>query len=174
MATEVQLTRRLRSVTAVVAQLSFLVLLLGPPPVRAGEASDSTPTTPDKTKSAPRGSGSKASPSTRAEKAKDSTPLIAERPKEKEDPKYHRYAFLGAGALGAGGLVFSFIAHGQQERAKTLSSAGESARTIEDARQSAATANVLYALAGATLVYALVLEFLPRPEAEKASLTFHF
>jgi len=158
------LTRRLRSVTAVVAQLSFLVLLLGPHPVWAGEASDSTPTAPDKAKSGPKvGDGSKSSPR-----------LIADKPKEKEASNYHRYAFLGAGALGAGGLVFSFIAHGQQERAKTLSSAGEAGRTIEDARQSAATANVLYALAGVTLVYALVLEFLPRPDAEKASLTFHF
>ncbi len=166
------MTRRLRSVTAVVAQLSILVLLLGPPPVWAGEASDSSPSGPDKTKSAPRVSGdrSKSSPPASAEKAK----VIAEKPKEREASNYHRYAFLGAGALGAGGLVFSFIAHGQQERAKTLSSAGESARTIEDARQSAATANVLYALAGVTLVYALVLELLPRPDAEKASLTFHF
>ncbi len=94
--------------------------------------------------------------------------------KENETPKYHRYAFLGAGALGAGGLIFSFIAHGQQERAKTLSSAAEAARTLDDARQSAATANVLYALAGVTLVYALVLEFLPKPVAEKANGTFHF
>jgi hypothetical protein len=155
----------LRSVTAVVAQLSFLVLLLGPHPVWAGEASDSTPAAPDKAKSGPKvGDRSKSSPRLTSDKPKE----------EKEAPNYHRYAFLGAGALGAGGLVFSFIAHGQQERAKTLSSAGEAGRTIEDARQSAATANVLYALAGVTLVYALVLEFLPRPDAEKASLTFHF
>jgi hypothetical protein len=155
----------LRSVTAVVAQLSFLVLLLGRHSVWAGEASDSTPTAPNQAQGAPRGSG---------DRSKSSPRLIADRPKEKESPNYHRYALLGAAGLGAGGLVFSFIAHGQQERAKTLSSAGESARTIEDARQSAATANVLYALAGVTLVYALVLELLPRPDAEKASLTFHF
>ena len=94
---------------------------------------------------------------------------------ERQDaPAYHRYAFLGAGALAAGGVVFGFIAHGQQERAKTLSSAAEAAKTREDARQSAATANVLYALAGATLVYALVLEFLPKPAAEKASLAVRF
>ncbi len=106
----------------------------------------------------------------------DSPRVRAPKPKEeaKESPQYHRYAFIGAGVLGAGGLVFGFIAHGQQERAKTLSSAAEAAKTREDARQSAATANVLYALAGATLAYALVLEFLPKPAAEKASLTFHF
>jgi len=106
----------------------------------------------------------------------DSPRVKSPPPKQKpeESPQYHRYAFIGAGVLAAGGLVFGFIAHGQQERAKTLSSAAEAAKTQEDARQSAATANVLYALAGATLVYALVLEFLPKPAAEKASLTFHF
>ena len=106
----------------------------------------------------------------------DSPRVQAPKPKQeaKESPQYHRYAFIGAGVLAAGGLVFGFIAHGQQERAKTLSSAAEAAKTREDARQSAATANVLYALAGATLAYALVLELLPKPAAEKASLTFHF
>ncbi|HEX9508693.1 MAG TPA: hypothetical protein VF947_09815, partial [Myxococcales bacterium] len=70
------MTRRLRSVTAVVAQLSFLVLLLGPNPVWAGEASDSTPTAPDKAKSGPKvGDRSKSSPR-----------LIADKPKEKEAP----------------------------------------------------------------------------------------
>ena len=110
-----------------------------------------------------------------AEKS-DSPRVQAPTPKQEpeESPQYHRYAFIGAGVLAAGGLVFGFIAHGQQERARTLSSAAEAAKTQEDARQSAATANVLYALAGATLVYALVLEFLPKPAAEKASLTFHF
>jgi len=102
-------------------------------------------------------------------------PTPKQKPKEsRESPQYHRYAFAGAAVLAAGGLVFGFIAHGQQERAKTLSSAADAAKTQEDARQSAATANVLYALAGATLVYALVLEFLPKPAADKASLTFHF
>ncbi len=104
----------------------------------------------------------------------DSPRISSEKEKEKGRSTYHRYAFLGAGALAVGGLVFGFIAHGQQERAKTLSSAAETAKTLDDARQSAATANVLYALAGATLVYALVLEFLPEPAAEKASLTVHF
>jgi len=111
-----------------------------------------------------------------ADEQADSPRVRAPTPKQKpkESPQYHRYAFVGAGVLAAGGLVFGFIAHGQQERAKTLSSAAEAAKTQEDARHSAATANVLYALAGATLVYALVLEFLPKPAADKASLTFHF
>ena|SRR6516165_9321605 len=104
----------------------------------------------------------------------DSPRVSSESEKEKEEPKYHRYAFLGAAAFAGGGLIFGFIAHGQQERAKTLSSAAEASKTLDDARQSAATANMLYALAGATLVYALVLEFLPRQTAEKASGTFHF
>jgi hypothetical protein len=148
------MTGRLRGLTAVVLQLSILTLLFTPNLLWAGEAKSSLPVS--------------------AGKAKDSPRVTTDKAKDPEAPNYHRFAFLGAGALGAGGLVFGFIARGQQDRAKSLSSAGEAARTMEDARQSAAAANVLYALAGVTLVYALVLEFLPRPDAEKASLTFHF
>jgi hypothetical protein len=104
----------------------------------------------------------------------DSPQISSEQEKKTKKSTYHRYAFVAAGALGVGGLIFGFIAHGQQERAKTLSSAAETTKALDDARQSAATANVLYAVAGATLVYALVLEFLPEPAAEKASGTFHF
>jgi hypothetical protein len=102
----------------------------------------------------------------------------AERPvqavPESDAPVRHRYAFIAAGVLGLGGVAFGFIARGQQQRSQSLSSAAESARAISDASQAASTANMLYALAGATLVYALHLEVLPEHAAEKASLTFHF
>jgi zinc transporter ZupT len=89
-------------------------------------------------------------------------------------PVDHRYAFVAAGALGLAGVVFGFVAQGQQQRSQTLSSAAESARALSDARQAADTANLLYALAGASLVYAVLLEVLPESTAEKASLKFHF
>jgi hypothetical protein len=86
----------------------------------------------------------------------------------------HRYAFIAAGAFGLTGVVFGFIARGQQDRSQSLSSATESARALSDSRQAANTANLFYALTGATLVYAVLLEILPQPTAEKATLRFRF
>ncbi len=73
-----------------------------------------------------------------------------------------------------GGGAFGYLAHGESQRARTLSSARESGAAYDRARAHAATANVLYGVAGLTLAYGLVLELLPEPVAEKASLTFHF
>lgn len=86
----------------------------------------------------------------------------------------HRYAFVAAGAFGLTGALFGFIARGQQDRSQSLSSAAESARAHNDARQAANTANLFYALAGASLLYAVVLEVLPPSAAEKATLRFRF
>lgn len=86
----------------------------------------------------------------------------------------HRYAFVAAGAFALTGVVFGFVARGQQDRSQSLSSAADSARTLSDARQAANTANLFYALAGATLVYAVLLEVLPPSTAEKATLKFRF
>lgn len=88
--------------------------------------------------------------------------------------EHRHYAFLAGGALFLGGAAFGFIAHGQSNRARTLDAAPESSRALDDARQSAATANLLYGMAGAVMIYAVLLEFLPESAAEKASLTFHF
>ncbi|WNG18012.1 hypothetical protein [Cystobacter fuscus] len=86
----------------------------------------------------------------------------------------HRYAFVGGGVLLLGGIGFGYFAQGEAARARNLASASESSAALGRARAQAATANVLYGLAGATLLYGLVLELLPEPAAEKASLTFHF
>ncbi|KFA88480.1 hypothetical protein [Archangium violaceum] len=86
----------------------------------------------------------------------------------------HRYAFVAGGLFLIGGATFGYLAQGEANRARTLSSARESGAALDRARTHAATANVLYAMAGATVLYGLVLELLPEPAAEKASLTFHF
>jgi len=94
--------------------------------------------------------------------------------KSAEKSEHRHYAFLAGGALLIGGAAFGFVAHGQAERARTLDKARESSRGLDDAKQSAATANMLYAAAGAVMIYAVLLELLPEATAEKASLTFHF
>lgn len=86
----------------------------------------------------------------------------------------HRYAFVAGGLLALGGAGFGYLAQGESNRARTLSSARDSSAALDRARASAATANVLYCVAGAAVLYGLVLELLPEPAADKASLTFHF
>jgi hypothetical protein len=86
----------------------------------------------------------------------------------------HRYVFVAGGLLALGGAGFGYLAHGESQRARTLSSARESSAAFDRARANAATANVLYGVAGLTVAYGLVLVLLPEPAAEKASLTFHF
>ncbi len=86
----------------------------------------------------------------------------------------HRFAFAAGGVLLLGGLGFGYFSQGEAARARNLGSASEAGAALDRARTQAATANVLYGLAGATLLYGLVLELLPEPAAEKASLTFHF
>jgi len=86
----------------------------------------------------------------------------------------HRYAFVAGGLLFLGGAGFGLLAREESTRARSLSSASASSVAFDRARANAATANVLYGVAGATLLYGIVLELLPEPAAEKASLTFHF
>jgi hypothetical protein len=102
----------------------------------------------------------------------------AEEPEKPEAPsapfRRHRYAyFLGGGFLVAG-LAFAYSAQGEAKRAETILSAREAAQALDNARASAATSNVLYGVAAATLLVALIFELLPAPAAENASLTFHF
>lgn len=86
----------------------------------------------------------------------------------------HRYAyFLGGGFLVVG-LAFAYSAQGEAKRAETILSAREAAQALDNARASAATSNVMYGVAAATLLVALIFELLPAPAAEHASLTFHF
>jgi hypothetical protein len=86
----------------------------------------------------------------------------------------HRYAYIGGGILALGGLAFAYSAQGQAKRAETITAADEAAQMLDQARASAATANVLYGMAFLTITYAVLMEILPEPAAEKASLTFHF
>jgi hypothetical protein len=108
-------------------------------------------------------------------------PASAETPRAPDAPERapsslhgHRYVFVAGGLLALGGAGFGYLAYGESQRARTLSSASESSTALDRARTNAATANVLYGVAGLTLAYGLVLELLPEPAAEKASLTFHF
>lgn len=108
-------------------------------------------------------------------------PAAAESPRASDVPAQapsglygHRYAFVAGGVLLLGGAGFGYLAQGESNRARTLSSARESTAALDRARANAATANVLYAVAGVTVIYGLVLELLPKPAAEKASLTFRF
>ncbi|XXF80894.1 hypothetical protein P2318_14370 [Myxococcaceae bacterium GXIMD 01537] len=86
----------------------------------------------------------------------------------------HRYAFVAGGLLLLGGVGAGYLARGEARRAETLESARESQQALDRARATSATANMLYAVAGVTLVYGLLLEFLPEPAADAASLTYHF
>jgi len=86
----------------------------------------------------------------------------------------HRYGYVAGGVLALTGAGFGFISRAEAERATTLTSARESAEALRLARDHAATANLCYAMAGVTVLYALVLELLPRPAADAASLAFRF
>src|SRR5262245_4897880 len=105
-------------------------------------------------------------------RAAETSTETSSKPVEKSGHRH--YAFFAGGALLVGGTVFGFVAHGQSERAKTLDRAAEASKGLDDAKQSAATANMLYAAAGVVMIYAVLLELLPEATAEKASLTFHF
>lgn len=85
-----------------------------------------------------------------------------------------RYAYVLGAIIGGTGLVFAYQAQGEAKRAETITSALEAQRAVSNARASAAVANVLYGLAAAAVVIAIVLEFIPEPLAEKAALTFRF
>jgi hypothetical protein len=86
----------------------------------------------------------------------------------------HRAAYLGGGLLLLGGAGMGLLARSEATRAQSLTSAQETAVAVQRAEQAAASANLLYGAAGLTLAYGLLLELLPDPIAEKASLTFHF
>jgi hypothetical protein len=86
----------------------------------------------------------------------------------------HRYAYVAGGVLLLGGVGFGYFSRGEAKRAESLETARESRAALDRARATAATANVMYGVAGLTLAYGLLLEFLPEPAADAASLTFHF
>jgi hypothetical protein len=85
-----------------------------------------------------------------------------------------RYAYVVGAVLAGLGLVFAYQAQGEAKRAETITSAVEAQAAVQNARGSAALANVMYGLAAAAALTALILEFLPEPAADKSVLTFHF
>ena len=87
---------------------------------------------------------------------------------------HHRYGYIiGAGFL-VTGLAFAYSSQGEAKRAETIGTAREASQALENARASAATANVVYGMAIAALTVTLLFELIPEPLAEMASLTFHF
>jgi hypothetical protein len=86
----------------------------------------------------------------------------------------HRYAYAAGGLLLLGGVGFGYFSRGEARRAESLEPARESRAALNRARTAAATSNVMYGVAGLTLAYGLLLEFLPEPAADAASLTYHF
>jgi hypothetical protein len=96
-----------------------------------------------------------------------------------DDPKpdlfpAHRLGYVAGGALALTGAAFGLVARSEASRASTVTSARESTEALRLARDHAATANLCFAMAGVTVVYALVVEFLPRPAADATSLAFRF
>lgn len=86
----------------------------------------------------------------------------------------HRLVFVGSGALILGGIALSVAATGDAQLADVTGDAASARRILQGARQTAMTANLLYGVAGLGLVYALVLELLPEPPPDAATLTFRF
>jgi hypothetical protein len=86
----------------------------------------------------------------------------------------YRFGYVAGGALALTGGIFGFLAQSEATRAGTLTSARESTAALALAREHAATANLCFAFAGVTALYALVLELLPRPAADAVALTFRF
>lgn len=101
-----------------------------------------------------------------AARAGDSTPALL-------PPR--RYGYVVGGALALTGLGFGLLARSEVARAAELGSARESTAALQAAHTHAATANLCYAVAGASVLYALALELLPPgPAADAASLKFRF
>ncbi len=114
-----------------------------------------------------------AAPAVRAEDNAPRANLEVDAPIESRLPPT-RYAYAASGVLLLGGLGLGYWAQGEATRAHSLTNAGDAAAAMRTARQSAATSNAMYVLAGLSLAYGLVLEFLPKTTAEKADLSFEF
>ncbi|WXH33122.1 hypothetical protein WA016_07123 [Myxococcus stipitatus] len=86
----------------------------------------------------------------------------------------HRFAFVAGGVLAVGGLGLGFYARGEARRAQGLTSARDAREGLDRARSASTAANLMYAAAGAAVLYGLVLELLPDEAADAANLTYHF
>jgi hypothetical protein len=86
----------------------------------------------------------------------------------------NRYTYVAGSVFLLAGLGAGYVAQGDAARAQSVSSAADARGAIADARFASSTASVLYVLAGVTLAYGLLFEFLPRDVLDRATLTFHF
>ncbi|MGA9525658.1 MAG: hypothetical protein WBV82_29635 [Myxococcaceae bacterium] len=114
-----------------------------------------------------------AAPAVRADDDAPRANLELDAPIESRLPP-PRYAYAASGVLLLGGLGLGYWAQGEATRAHSLTHAADAADALRTARQSAATSNALYVLAGLSLAYGLVLEFLPEKTAKDADLSFEF
>jgi Tfp pilus assembly protein FimV len=150
---------------------SVLALTLALPAAAAEPKAAAKEQPASKAKPAP----SKEQPAPKEQPA--SAPVAAlDAPTREPEPfiRGHRYAYVAGGLLLLGGVGFGYFSRGEARRAESLESARESSAALNRARTAAATANVMYGVAGLTLAYGLLLEFLPEPAADAASLTYHF
>lgn len=85
-----------------------------------------------------------------------------------------RVSFVAGGILLLGGIGLGYLAQGQGQRASSVGSAVDARENLRQAQSTAMTANLMYVLAGACILYGVALEVLPEPVAQKANLTFHF
>ncbi|MDY7230716.1 hypothetical protein [Hyalangium rubrum] len=135
------------------------------------------PSSPPAKTSTPAQAPSKASAPVQAP-SKASAPAVPtlDAPAREPEPfiRGHRYAYVAGGALLLGGVGFGYFSRGEAKRAQSLESAREARAALDRARTASATANVMYGVAGLTLAYGLLLELLPEPAADAASLTYHF
>ncbi|HYH95230.1 hypothetical protein [Hyalangium sp.] len=120
-------------------------------------------------------------PASKPEKASKAQPAsipaaALDAPTREPEPfiRGHRYAYVAGGVLLLGGVGFGYFSRGEARRAESLETARESSAALNRARTAAATSNMMYGVAGLTLAYGLLLEFLPEPAADAASLTYHF
>lgn len=148
----------------------------------------STPTTGDTSSS---GAGEPNAPSSNAPAAAavdddDGPNIIGELGEIDENPSRigelfskfvppRRYPYVMGVVFAGIGIFSGIVARGQANVAQSPGGSAHQAQvSISEAQASASLANVMYGLAIAAVLTALVLEFLPDPAAEKASLTFHF
>lgn len=151
---------------------SVLALTLALPAAAAEPKAASKEQTPSKAQPAPKVQpASKEAPQASAPVAALDAPT---REPESSFIRGHRYAYVAGGLLLLGGVGFGYFSRGEARRAESLESARESSAALSRARTAAATSNVMYGVAGLTLAYGLLLEVLPEPAADAASLTYHF
>jgi hypothetical protein len=86
----------------------------------------------------------------------------------------HRYAYVAGSIFLLAGLGAGYVAQGDAARAQSVTSASDAAGAVQDARFASSTASLLYILAGVTLAYGLLFEFIPRDVLDRTTLTFHF